>query len=152
MRIEWPANCGRQRLKRIKSRKNQLAERIVAAGRSAELDDRPWSVAGLDAEFPQLPGHLTISEHLRPTRRDDPLDSTTHSGAQDEVAIWLDRVFTDEEALALYEAAISDTVTPADSRVSERRKGPTAVVCSISEPSVTPKCSSIASGVKIRCQ
>ena len=43
-------------------------------------------------------------------RRDDPLDSTTHSGAQDEVAIWLDRVLTDEEALSLYQAAISDAI------------------------------------------
>jgi hypothetical protein len=43
-------------------------------------------------------------------RRDDPLDSTTHSGAQDEVAIWLDRVLTDEEAQALYQAAISDSI------------------------------------------
>ena len=32
---------------------------------------------------------------------------TTHSGAQDEVSIWLDRVLTNEEALSLYEAAIS---------------------------------------------
>ena len=36
-------------------------------------------------------------------RRADPTDSTTHSGAQDEVAIWLNRTLTDEEALALYE-------------------------------------------------
>jgi hypothetical protein len=43
-------------------------------------------------------------------RRDDPLDSTTHSGAQDEVAIWLDRVLTPEEAFSLYEAAISEVV------------------------------------------
>jgi hypothetical protein len=43
-------------------------------------------------------------------RRDDPLDSTTHSGAQDEVAIWLDRTLTDEDALALFQAAISDAI------------------------------------------
>jgi hypothetical protein len=43
-------------------------------------------------------------------RRDDPLDSTTHSGDQDEVAIWLDRVLSGEEALALYQAAISDVI------------------------------------------
>lgn len=38
-------------------------------------------------------------------RRDDPADSTTHSGAQDEVAIWLNRVLTDAEAQALWAAA-----------------------------------------------
>ena len=32
---------------------------------------------------------------------------TTHSGAQDEVSIWIDRALSDEEALSLYEAAIS---------------------------------------------
>lgn len=42
-------------------------------------------------------------------RREEATDSTTHSGAQDEVAIWLDRTLTDDEALKLYEAAISDT-------------------------------------------
>ncbi|MCA9168313.1 MAG: hypothetical protein KDB23_11615, partial [Planctomycetales bacterium] len=39
-------------------------------------------------------------------RRDDPLDSTTHSGAQDEVAIWLNRVLTADEAKYLYDVAI----------------------------------------------
>ena len=38
-------------------------------------------------------------------RRADPTNSTTHSGQQDEVAIWLGRVLTDEEALSLYFAA-----------------------------------------------
>ncbi len=38
-------------------------------------------------------------------RRADPLDSTTHSGWQDEVAIWLGRALSDEEAFALYLAA-----------------------------------------------
>ena len=41
-------------------------------------------------------------------RRANAADTTTHSGAQDEVSIWLDRVLSDEEALSLYEAAISD--------------------------------------------
>jgi hypothetical protein len=45
-------------------------------------------------------------------RRADPLDSTTHSGAQDEVAIWLDRVLTDEEALLLYNVAIGEALPP----------------------------------------
>ncbi|MEZ5324864.1 MAG: LamG-like jellyroll fold domain-containing protein [Verrucomicrobiales bacterium] len=38
-------------------------------------------------------------------RRDDPLDSTTHSGAQDEVAIWLNHALTDAEAESLWAAA-----------------------------------------------
>ena len=41
-------------------------------------------------------------------RRADPTDSTTHSGAQDEVAIWLDRVLTDEEVAALWESATTE--------------------------------------------
>lgn len=41
-------------------------------------------------------------------RRADPLDSTTHSGAQDEVAIWLDKVLTNEEVQTLWEAAQGD--------------------------------------------
>lgn len=41
-------------------------------------------------------------------RRGDPTDSTTHSGAQDEVAIWLQRdPFTTDEALSLFNAAIT---------------------------------------------
>ncbi len=43
-------------------------------------------------------------------RRADPLDSTTHSGAQDEVAIWLERALTNEEALSLFNAAVSPDV------------------------------------------
>ena len=39
-------------------------------------------------------------------------DSTTHSGAQDEVAIWLDRVLTDKEAESLWEAAITEKKIP----------------------------------------
>ena len=38
-------------------------------------------------------------------RRADPTDSTTHSGSQDEVAIWLGRALSDAEALSLYFAA-----------------------------------------------
>jgi len=45
-------------------------------------------------------------------RRSDPTDSTTHSGAQDEVAIWLDRVLTDEEAMALWQAATNEVIVP----------------------------------------
>ena len=40
-------------------------------------------------------------------RRDDPTDTTTHSGGQDEVAIWLDRVLTVAEAQGLWQAAIT---------------------------------------------
>lgn len=39
-------------------------------------------------------------------RRDDAADSTTHIGAQDEVAIWLDRVLTEEEVQSIWTAAI----------------------------------------------
>ena len=45
-------------------------------------------------------------------RKADPANSTTHSGAQDEVAIWLDRVLTDEEATSLWEAAITEKKIP----------------------------------------
>ena len=45
-------------------------------------------------------------------RRSDPADSTTHSGAQDEVAIWLDRVLTDQEAMSLWKAAITEKKIP----------------------------------------
>ncbi|YCM42939.1 LamG-like jellyroll fold domain-containing protein [Verrucomicrobiaceae bacterium 227] len=45
-------------------------------------------------------------------RRAEATDSTTHSGAQDEVAIWLDRVLTDAEAESLWEAAIDENTTP----------------------------------------
>ncbi len=49
---------------------------------------------GVDTEFAKIGG-----------RRVDPLDSTTHSGAQDEVAIWKDRVLTDAEVESLWSAA-----------------------------------------------
>ncbi|MEE2808069.1 MAG: LamG-like jellyroll fold domain-containing protein [Verrucomicrobiota bacterium] len=45
-------------------------------------------------------------------RKADPAHSTTHSGAQDEVAIWLDRVLTDDEARSLWEAAITEKKIP----------------------------------------
>lgn len=38
-------------------------------------------------------------------RRQEGTDSTTHSGAQDEVAIWLDRVLTDDEVATIWQAA-----------------------------------------------
>jgi hypothetical protein len=45
-------------------------------------------------------------------READPLHSTTHSGAQDEVAIWLDRELTDTEAKLLWTAATTTTGPP----------------------------------------
>jgi hypothetical protein len=39
-------------------------------------------------------------------RRADPTDTTTHSGMQDEVAIWLDRTLTDAEVATLWNAAL----------------------------------------------
>jgi hypothetical protein len=49
---------------------------------------------GVDTEFAKIGG-----------RREDATDSTTHSGAQDEVAIWRDRVLTDAEVESLWAAA-----------------------------------------------
>lgn len=45
-------------------------------------------------------------------RRADPTDTTTHSGAQDEVAIWLNRVLTDEEVETLWQSAIAEKNVP----------------------------------------
>ena len=45
-------------------------------------------------------------------RRADPTDSTTHPGAQDEVAIWLDRALTDKEVETLWESAITEKTIP----------------------------------------
>jgi len=45
-------------------------------------------------------------------RRADPFDTTTHSGAQDEVAIWLNRVLTDEEVSLLWDSAITEKTVP----------------------------------------
>lgn len=45
-------------------------------------------------------------------RRSNAADSTTHSGAQDEVAIWLNRVLTDDEIAGLWESAITEKVVP----------------------------------------
>ena len=45
-------------------------------------------------------------------RRQDPADPTTHSGAQDEVAIWLDRVLTDSEVAEIWDSAITEKVVP----------------------------------------
>ncbi|MFN0127443.1 MAG: hypothetical protein ACKV19_12235, partial [Verrucomicrobiales bacterium] len=49
---------------------------------------------GINTDFAKIGG-----------RRDDPTDTTTHSGAQDEVAIWLNRVLTPAEVAALWRAA-----------------------------------------------
>ena len=40
-------------------------------------------------------------------RRSNATDTTTHSGGQDEVAIWLDRVLTEEEVDGLWNSAIT---------------------------------------------
>ena len=55
---------------------------------------------GINTDFAKIGG-----------RRDNPTDSTTHSGAQDEVSIWLDRVLTETEVQSLWTAARA--VTPA---------------------------------------
>tara|TARA_B110000881_G_scaffold221272_1_gene249816 strand:+ start:1508 stop:2560 length:1053 start_codon:yes stop_codon:yes gene_type:complete len=61
-------------------------------------DSTGW---GTDTEMAKIGG-----------RRSNPTDSTTHSGAQDEVAIWLDRVLTDDEVAKLWQSAISDKIVP----------------------------------------
>ncbi|MFT6861845.1 MAG: hypothetical protein ACJAVK_000398 [Akkermansiaceae bacterium] len=45
-------------------------------------------------------------------RRATATDSTTHSGSQDEVAIWLNRVLTDDEVAELWQSAISEKIVP----------------------------------------
>ncbi|NIP98953.1 MAG: hypothetical protein GWO24_38375, partial [Akkermansiaceae bacterium] len=51
-------------------------------------------------------------------RRANATDTTTHSGGQDEVAIWLDRVLTEEEVLSLWQAAITTTPQRVNKRVT----------------------------------
>ena len=45
-------------------------------------------------------------------RRANPADTTTHSGAQDEVAIWLDRTLTDAEVASLWIGATTEIEIP----------------------------------------
>ncbi|MFT7174010.1 MAG: hypothetical protein ACI9NQ_002240 [Paracoccaceae bacterium] len=47
-------------------------------------------------------------------------DSTTHSGAQDEVAIWLNRVLTDNEIADLWESATAEKLVPLEFTDIER--------------------------------
>lgn len=47
-------------------------------------------------------------------RRVDPADSTTHSGMQDEVAIWLDRALSDAEVQVLWAAAQAEPLPACD--------------------------------------
>lgn len=69
--------------------------RLWLNGVDRTADMKPGTTGwGVDTQIAKIGG-----------RRDDPTDSTTHDGAQDEVAIWLGRVLTDEEALSLYFAA-----------------------------------------------
>jgi hypothetical protein len=90
---------------------------IVAATQGTTALERTENIRlwlnGVDRTEDMLPGTVgwgTDTDMAKiGGRRDDPLDSTTHSGAQDEVAIWLNRTLTDAEALSLYQAAISST-------------------------------------------
>lgn len=52
-------------------------------------------------------------------RRADATDSTTHDGAQDEVAIWLGRVLTDEEAFSLFLAATDPDFPPPGDKICD---------------------------------
>jgi hypothetical protein len=89
---------------------------IVAATQGTTALERTQNIRlwlnGVDRTSDMLPGTVGWGTDTGLAkiggRRADPLDSTTHSGAQDEVAVWLDRVLTDEEAVSLYQAAISN--------------------------------------------
>jgi hypothetical protein len=73
-------------------------------------------------------------------RRATPTDSTTHSGAQDEVAIWLDRVLTDAEAESLWEAAINEKFVPlviTDVQFAESEEGRSVSITWDSRPGKT---------------
>ena len=67
---------------------------INGTERSEDLVTTTWGW-GVNTEFAKIGG-----------RHDDPSTSTTHSGAQDEVAIWLDRVLSEEEVASIWEAAV----------------------------------------------
>lgn len=70
-------------------------------------------------------------------RRAAATDSTTHSGAQDEVAIWLDRVLTDAEAELLWEGAINERFVPlviTDVQFAENEEGRTVSITWDSRP------------------
>jgi len=54
---------------------------------------------GINTEFAKIGG-----------RRDNPTDTTTRSGAQDEVAIWLNRTLTNAEVQTLWKAAKGEFV------------------------------------------
>lgn len=45
-------------------------------------------------------------------RHADATNTTTHSGAQDEVAIWLDRVLTEQEVATIWESAVTEKQIP----------------------------------------
>lgn len=67
---------------------------INGSDRTEDLVVTEWGW-GVDTDIAKIGG-----------RREDGADSTTHSGAQDEVAIWLDRVLTDEEVASIWQAAV----------------------------------------------
>ena len=91
---------------------------IVATTEGTTAEERSENIRlwlnGVDRTLDMLPGTVGWGTDTGLAkiggRRSDPLDTTTHSGAQDEVAIWLDRVLTDDEAALLYEVAIGDRV------------------------------------------
>ena len=87
---------------------------IVASTSGSTAEERTENIQlwlnGVDRTPDMLPGTTGWGTDEQPAkiggRRADPADSTTHSGAQDEVAIWLDRVLTAAEATSLYNAAV----------------------------------------------
>jgi len=87
---------------------------IVASTSGSTPEERTQNIRlllnGVDRTEDMLPGTTGWGTNDEPAkiggRRADPNDSTTHSGAQDEVAIWIDRALTNAEALSLYNAAV----------------------------------------------
>ncbi|MGK0190297.1 MAG: hypothetical protein ACI9R3_006120, partial [Verrucomicrobiales bacterium] len=88
---------------------------VVAATEGADGEERAsnlriW-VNGIDRTenlMPDVVGWGTDTGMAKiGGRRETATDSTTHSGGQDEVAIWLNRVLTEGEVQSLWQAAVS---------------------------------------------
>ena len=87
---------------------------IVATTEGTTAQERSENIRlflnGIDRTSDMLPGTTGWGTNTGLAkiggRRDDPADSTTHSGAQDEVAVWLNRALSDQEAEYLYNVAI----------------------------------------------
>ena len=75
--------------------------RLWLNGVERTADMKPGTVGwGRDGDIAKIGG-----------RRTDPTDTTTHSGAQDEVAIWLGKALTSAEVETLFNAAVNPQPT-----------------------------------------